>query len=113
VGHWADVRDACIRLDRASLEQRGYAFVSLGDADRFGLEEPLFFTTPNSERMGAAVGQQDCYVLLELTPPYTVEAVKRAYRRLAKQHHPDRGGDAAHFLALQSAYRQALERVGA
>jgi hypothetical protein len=110
--HWASVTDERIRLDRAAVEQWGYAFVSFGDADRYALEEPLFYTTPYSTRVGEAFGQQDCFALLELAPPYTVAAVKGAYRRLAKQHHPDRGGAAARFLALQMAYRQALELLG-
>ena len=33
------------------------------------------------------------------------EAIKRAYRRLAKQHHPDLGGDGEAFRALEAAYR--------
>jgi hypothetical protein len=108
-GHWADVNSRMIRLDRASLEKWGYAFVGFGDADQYGLEEPLFYITPYSQRGGDLSTQQDCFAQLELSPPYSVDAVKGAYRRLAKQHHPDRGGAAVHFLALQNAYRQALE----
>jgi curved DNA-binding protein len=32
------------------------------------------------------------------------EELKRAYRKLAAQHHPDRGGDTAKFQEIQSAY---------
>ena len=32
------------------------------------------------------------------------EEIKRAYRKLAGQHHPDRGGDTAKFQEIQSAY---------
>jgi hypothetical protein len=111
--YWAKLGDEKIRLDRASLEKWGYAFVAFGDADRYALEEPLFYTTPYNERAGDATTAQDCFDQLELTPPYNMAAVKSAYRRLAKQHHPDRGGVAAHFLALQMAYRQALELLDA
>jgi curved DNA-binding protein CbpA len=31
--------------------------------------------------------------------------IKRAYRRLAKAHHPDLGGDATAFHRLDAAYR--------
>jgi hypothetical protein len=31
---------------------------------------------------------------------YSLLGVKRAYRRLALKHHPDRGGDAETFKAL-------------
>ena len=29
--------------------------------------------------------------------------IKRAYRKLASQHHPDKGGDKAKFQEIQSA----------
>lgn len=32
------------------------------------------------------------------------DEIKRAYRKLASQHHPDKGGDTAQFQAIQSAY---------
>jgi len=32
------------------------------------------------------------------------EEIKRAYRRLASQHHPDKGGDTQRFQSIQSAY---------
>ena len=31
--------------------------------------------------------------------------IKRTYRQLAKNHHPDLGGDAEAFLRLDAAYR--------
>ncbi|MCC5947515.1 MAG: J domain-containing protein [Nitriliruptoraceae bacterium] len=40
-------------------------------------------------------------------------ACKRAYRRLAREHHPDRGGDPGTFHALQAAYeRMVAETTG-
>ena len=110
--NWQGLAAGQIRLNRASLEKWGYAFVSFGDADRYGLEEPLFYTTRFDERANGAA-TLDCFVELEVEPPYTIAAVKNAYRRLAKQHHPDLGGVASRFLALQMAYRQALDYLGA
>lgn len=46
--------------------------------------------------------------LLGLEPDATAAAIKRAYRRLAKTHHPDLGGDAEAFLRLDAAYRSLL-----
>jgi hypothetical protein len=37
------------------------------------------------------------------------EEIQRAYRRLAKQAHPDAGGSQGQFVALKSSYEQALE----
>jgi DnaJ-class molecular chaperone len=34
----------------------------------------------------------------------TAEEIKKAYRKLASQHHPDKGGDTAKFQAIQTAY---------
>jgi hypothetical protein len=46
--------------------------------------------------------------LLGLEPGATPQAIKRAYRRLAKAHHPDLGGDAEAFHRLEAAYRLLL-----
>ena len=48
---------------------------------------------------------------LGLLPPYTSEDIEQAYRSLAAKAHPDRGGTAADFIALQSAYEHAKEYV--
>lgn len=34
----------------------------------------------------------------------TADEIKRAYRKLASQHHPDKGGDKAKFQEIQTAY---------
>lgn len=53
-----------------------------------------------------------CLEILGLSPPCTTEDVKAAYRHLARQTHPDLGGDAGAFQALNEAYRQALSLIG-
>jgi hypothetical protein len=40
--------------------------------------------------------------------PCSVESIKTAYRRLARETHPDAGGDPVEFRALEQAYREAL-----
>lgn len=52
--------------------------------------------------------RQEGLALLGLEPGASVAAIKRAYRRLAKQHHPDLGGDAEAFRRLDAAYRSLL-----
>lgn len=49
---------------------------------------------------------KDYYTLLGVAPDATTAAIKRAYRRLAKQHHPDLspGSRSADFRELQQAY---------
>jgi DnaJ-class molecular chaperone len=46
----------------------------------------------------------DHYATLGVAKNATPEDIKRAYRRLAAQHHPDRGGDTARFQEIQQAY---------
>lgn len=46
----------------------------------------------------------DHYATLGVAKTATPEEIKRAYRKLASQHHPDRGGDTATFQKIQVAY---------
>ncbi len=52
-----------------------------------------------------------CLKTLGLELPCTEEDVLAAYRELAKEQHPDRGGDLNQFLRLQRHFEQALELV--
>ena len=57
----------------------------------------------------------DPYRTLGLPRGASLVEVKRAYRRLAKEHHPDAAGPAAlpQFLAIQAAYEQLVDGTGA
>src|SRR6186997_1823242 len=54
--------------------------------------------------------EPDPYRTLGLKRGATLDEVRRAYRRLAKIHHPDAAGEAAlpRFLAIQAAYEQLI-----
>ena len=47
--------------------------------------------------------------LLQVTLPSSDGQIKRAYRRLAREHHPDRGGDVRVFHQLQAAFERLVE----
>ena len=64
-----------------------------GGADE---EEPL--RPPSSQDV------EVCYRLLGVSPSTPWEEVERAYRRKAKVHHPDHGGDEDAMRALNEAY---------
>lgn len=49
------------------------------------------------------------YSVLGLTPLATREEVKRAFHKLAHQHHPDKGGDAEKFKQISAAYAQVKD----
>jgi curved DNA-binding protein len=46
----------------------------------------------------------DYYATLGVAKTATQDEIKRAFRRLASQHHPDKGGDTAQFQKIQAAY---------
>jgi curved DNA-binding protein len=46
----------------------------------------------------------DYYSILGVGKHATPEEIKKAYRKLASQHHPDKGGDTAKFQQIQEAY---------
>jgi DnaJ-class molecular chaperone len=51
-----------------------------------------------------------CYQLLGITPSATPEEIREAYRRKAKQYHPDKGGDPDMMRAITEAYRKLSKR---
>jgi DnaJ-class molecular chaperone len=46
----------------------------------------------------------DHYQTLGVGKNSTPDEIKKAYRRLAGKHHPDKGGDTAKFQEIQTAY---------
>lgn len=49
------------------------------------------------------------YKILELKPGAPKEEVRKNFNRLAKQYHPDLGGDAEIFQAIQAAYKRIMK----
>jgi len=47
---------------------------------------------------------QNPYQTLGVDRNATADEIKRAYRKLASQHHPDKGGDKVRFQEIQGAY---------
>jgi curved DNA-binding protein CbpA len=47
----------------------------------------------------------DHYVTLGVNKNATPDDIKKAYRKLASKHHPDKGGDTSTFQKIEEAYR--------
>ena len=47
---------------------------------------------------------KDPYQILNVHPSAKLEEIKKAYRKLVKIHHPDKGGDSAVMLEINSAW---------
>ena len=48
--------------------------------------------------------RKDPYQILKVHPSANLEEIKKAYRKLVKIHHPDKGGDSAVMLEVNSAW---------
>jgi hypothetical protein len=92
-------------LDRTALETTGHARRA-----RSGWWGNTYYLTPELpyEQHGSVA---PCLLALGLDGSATVRDVKRAYRRKAKELHPDTGGDAAAFTVLHQDYERALQLV--
>lgn len=54
--------------------------------------------------------QSKAYAVLELEPDAAWPQVQKSYRRMASQHHPDRGGEVQCFLEVREAYELLSRR---
>jgi len=52
----------------------------------------------------ASMTKRDYYEILGVSKSASADELKKAYRRLAVQHHPDRGGDETKFKEINEAY---------
>ena len=50
--------------------------------------------------------RQDPYQILKVHPSAKLEEIKKAYRKLVKIHHPDKGGDANSMLEINAAWEK-------
>ena len=51
-----------------------------------------------------AMFESDALRTLGLRKGATPEEIKKAYKRLAREHHPDKGGDSNEFIKISGAY---------
>lgn len=57
-----------------------------------------------AQQLKSAFGEKTVYEILEVEITASTEDIKRAYKKLALKHHPDKGGDADLFKALSVAH---------
>lgn len=100
-----------VKLDALRERPHGWARM-LEESRRRRLEEEYAESARRMEELLRSLGgARDCFADLGLSARATAAEVKAAYRRLAKEHHPDRGGDAAAFRRINEAYEEALARA--
>ncbi len=57
-------------------------------------------------------GRRDWWTVLGLTPDASSTAISEAHRRLSRQHHPDRGGNADRMAEINRARDEGLQGSG-
>lgn len=62
--------------------------------------------------LGGLKQSKNYYKVLKVEFNATSNEVKKAYRKLAKIHHPDMGGDSESFRQLNEAYKQIKKQRG-
>jgi hypothetical protein len=90
-------------LARFSADEQEWLALKL--AEKVPLDDG---TDDGWEDYGASSGLDAACALLGLARPFTEAQAKKAYRTLAKVHHPDAGGRTEAFQRLQNAYELAL-----
>ena len=110
--YWDDKHDkprviACDvwRTVRENLRAVGLAYASLRQLERTGASELLERAFAGFARLPAAA---DCWDVLGVPRGTQAERINERYRELARQHHPDRGGDSETMARINAAYREAI-----
>lgn len=57
----------------------------------------------------AETTQENWWNVLEVSETATADDIKKAYHRLAKVYHPDKGNDGSHFVKIKKAYELATK----
>jgi hypothetical protein len=105
-GDWRDFVVDTFVLDREEFESTGKATGGSRWYNTYYTDPAIYF----AERRSMA-HRPDCFVRLNVPAGATAEEIKAAYRRLARNTHPDAGGDAEEFKQVQVWYEQAMACV--
>ena len=98
-------------LDHADPLQAYYLDLSNLSTSREQIEQLLQQFWKRMSHPDYSRYQDDDLALLELSPPVSAADIRQQYRRLAMQHHPDRGGDSVRFRQISAAF-QRLKQTG-
>ncbi len=98
---WEEIR----RTGRRYLASRHLLEQADHNHSRLDAIKPLEIQKP------AQIGKSIIHLKLnqaQLNNPQLIQVIKQAYRRQAKKHHPDQGGNASMFRKIHEAYQQLI-----
>jgi hypothetical protein len=108
----------CIPCDKwvglaENVHAIGKTVEALRGLERWGAKEMVDAAFQGFKALPASAGivtDRSWWQTLELSgPDVTYNEIQAAYRRLAKQHHPDAGGDSAEFEKIRKAYEEGMK----
>lgn len=107
---WDKVEDNMQAIAKTIDALRGIARWGTGD-----MLEAAFtgFTALPAPGQTTARGWRDVLGVADMSPPPTLAFVTSVYKTLRSRHHPDKGGRTEDFNAVQTAYEQACQELGA
>ena len=98
-------------LNREQLESEGKVYHSRPHEYFYKLLPPIDPERPSVIRRDVPSVIQKAFSALGLTYPSSQIAITKAYKRKAKQVHPDTGGHHDAFIELHTAFETALEYI--
>ncbi len=102
-GDWRDFQQRTFVLDRAEFERTGKAGRSKWWYGTYYADPAIYYAESK-----ATAFRPECFIVLDLAADASRDAIHKAYRRLARQTHPDHGGDSEEFKRVRKAYEDAL-----
>ena len=105
-GDWRDYGKETFILDRSEFEATGKAKRSGRWYGTFYANTDLYYSEHED-----ATYRPECFEGLGVPFSASAEEVRLAYRRLARQAHPDVGGDPEQFKRVRAWYEQAMAMV--
>ncbi|MGA9033066.1 MAG: DNA-J related domain-containing protein [Sulfuricaulis sp.] len=102
---------SALPTDNAAAPLRAY-YLDWENFSQTSHADVEFMLNRFTERYLAIDERLEALQTLELSADAPWETIKQAYRRLAAQHHPDKGGDPARFRAIRGAYEILMRCYG-
>ena len=99
----------CLWLNREALERDGKVYHSRPHEYFYAVKPSVDPEKPVGVRVPSNI--QTAYSVLGLTYPSSKVAITKAYKRKARQVHPDVGGHHSAFIELNAAFKTALRYV--
>jgi hypothetical protein len=112
-------KELCIACDRwdtigDNIRAIGLSVAAIRGLERWGTTEMVDAAFAGFAALPEATGGEAWWDVMGLASSSAPrEAIEANYRRLAKGHHPDVGGDPELWLRIEGAYEQAKRAAGA